>query len=66
MKKDYQAFVKQRDSELYYLGRAGDTACNNNFQIEYDYKTNQFYFKVRKEIDLESEKFVYVPLTNSP
>lgn len=59
LKKDYQAFVKQRDSELYYLGRAGDTSCNNNFQIEYDNKTNQFYFKVRKEINLENGKFVY-------
>lgn len=59
LKKDYQAFAKQRDSELYYLGRAGDTSCNNNFQIEYDNKINQFYFKVRKEIDLENGKFVY-------
>lgn len=58
MRNDYQAFVKQRDSELYYLGRAGDTTCNNNFQVKYDYKTNQFYFKVRKEIDLDNGKFV--------
>ena len=57
--KDYQAFVNQRDSELYFIGRAGDTACNNNFQLEYNKKNNQFYFKVRKEIDLEYCKYEY-------
>lgn len=59
LKKDYNKFVKKRDSEIYFLGRAGDGACNNNFQVEYSSKTNQFYFRVRKEIDLENEKFVY-------
>ena len=57
--KDYQVFVNQRDSELYFIGRAGDTACNNNFQLEYNKKNNQFYFKVRKEIDLEDGKYEY-------
>ena len=59
LKKDYEKFVEKRDSEIYFLGRAGDGACNNNFQVEYSSKTNQFYFKIRKEIDLENDKFVY-------
>ena len=58
LKKDYERFVEKRDSEIYFLGRAGDGACNNNFQVEYNSKTNQFYFKIRKEIDLENDKFV--------
>ena len=58
LKKDYEKFVEKRDSEIYFLGRAGDGACNNNFQVEYNSKTNQFYFKIRKEIDLENDKFV--------
>lgn len=57
--KDYQAFVKQRDSELYFIGRAGDTACNNNFQLEYNKENNKFYFKIRKEIDLNNSKYEY-------
>lgn len=57
--KDYKEFVKKRDSEIYYLGRAGDATCNNNFQVEYSSKINQFYFRIRKEIDLENNKFVY-------
>ena len=59
LKKDYKKFIKKRDSEIYFLGRAADNACNNNFQVEYNSKINQFYFRIRKEIDLENDKFVY-------
>lgn len=59
LQKDYKEFVKKRDSEIYFLGRAGDSACNNNFQVKYKFKTNQFYFRIRKEIDLDNNKFVY-------
>ena len=59
LQKDYDKFVKKRDSEIYYLGRAGDGACNTNFQVRYDSKINQFHFRIRKEIDLENDKFVY-------
>ena len=60
LQKNYKEFVKKRDSEIYYLGRAGDrSCCNNNFQVKYNSKINQFYFKIRKEIDLEDDKFVY-------
>ena len=59
LKKDYKEFIKKRDSEIYYLGRAGDNACNLNFQVEYSSRINQFYFRIRKEIDLDNDKFVY-------
>ena len=59
LQKDYSKFIKKRDSEIYFLGRAGDSSCNLNFQAEYNSKINQFYFKIRKEIDLDNDKFVY-------
>ena len=59
LQKDYSKFIKKRDSEIYFLGRAGDSSCNLNFQVEYNSKINQFYFKIRKEIDLDNDKFVY-------
>ena len=59
LQKDYRKFIKKRDSEIYFLGRAGDSSCNLNFQVEYNSKINQFYFKIRKEIDLDNDKFVY-------
>ena len=58
LRNDYSKFIKKRDSEIYFLGRAGDKTCNNNFQVEYNSKINQFYFRIRKEIDLEDDKFV--------
>ena len=59
LQKDYSKFIKKRDSEIYFLGRAADRTCNNNFQVEYNSKINQFYFRIRKEIDLDNDKFVY-------
>ena len=59
LQKDYSKFIKKRDSEIYFLGRAAEIACNLNFQVEYSSKINQFYFRIRKEIDLENDKFVY-------
>ena len=59
LQKDYSKFIKKRDSEIYFLGRAGDSSCNLNFQVEYNSKINQFYFKIRKEIDLDNDKFIY-------
>ena len=51
LKTDFSKFIEQRDSELFYVGRVSDTACNNNFQMRYNRKDNQFYFKIRKEIN---------------
>ena len=59
LQKDYKEFIEKRDSEIYFLGRADDNACNLNFQVEYSSKINQFYFRIRKEIDLDNDKFVY-------
>lgn len=59
LQKDYSKFIKKRDSEIYFLGRAGDNACNLNFQVKYNSKINQFYFRIRKEVDLDNDKFVY-------
>ena len=56
--KDYQKFVEQRDNEIFYVGRATETACNNNFQIRYNKKDNQFYLQIRKEINTVPDKYV--------
>ena len=59
LKTDYNKFVKQRDNELFFVGRAAETNCNNNFQLEYNPKKNNFRIKVRKEIDLDESKYEY-------
>ena len=58
LQTDYKKFVEQRDSELFYMGNATDTTCNNNFQMRYNRKDNQFYLKIRKEINTEEGKWV--------
>lgn len=59
LKTDYNKFVKQRDSELFFVGRAAETSNNLNFQLEYNPKKNNFRIKVRKEINLEDSKYEY-------
>ena len=58
LKTDYNKFKEQRDSELFYVGRASDISCNTNFQMRYNRKDNQFYFKIRKEINTVPDKHV--------
>ena len=58
LKTDFSKFVEQRDSEIFYVGRADETACNMNFQMEYNKKDNQFYLQIRKEIDTKPDKYV--------
>lgn len=59
LKTDYNKFIKQRDSELFFIGRAAEKSNNLNFQLEYNPKKNNFQVKVRKEIDLEESKYEY-------
>lgn len=59
LKTNKAKFRAQRDSEIFFIGRAKDTACNNNFQITYNKQNNRFDFKIRKEIDLENGKYVF-------
>ena len=59
LRKNLSKFRNKRDNEIYFIGRAGDSAGNNNLQLKYNRRLNQFYLKVRKEIDLENGKYVY-------
>lgn len=59
LKTDYNKFVKQRDSELFFVGRAVEISGNNNFQLVYNPKKNNFRIKLRKEMGLEDSKYEY-------
>ena len=58
LKTDFSKFIEQRDSELFYVGRVSDTACNLNFQMRYNKKDNQFYLQIRKEINTKPDKYI--------
>ena len=57
LQRDYGKFLEQRDSEIFYVGRADEKACNMNFQLKYNKKDNQFYLQIRKEIDTKQDRY---------
>lgn len=49
LKQDYEKFIKQRDSQMTFVGGREETACNLNLQLTYNQKNNQFNIKLRKD-----------------
>lgn len=49
LKTDYNKFLDQRDSQLFYVGAKAETACNQMLQLQFNPKSNQFYLKLRKD-----------------
>lgn len=45
----YNAFVKNRDKNILYVGSSNETYGNQMFQMTYDSNTDKFNVKVRKE-----------------
>ena len=64
LQKDYTAFVDRRDSQMSFVGSKDAPACNQQFQLRYNSKANQFELKMRKDFggfkDLKgSDRFVF-------
>lgn len=49
LKRNYAKFVEQRDSQMSFVGSKMETSGNQNLQLTYDSKTNQFSIKMRKD-----------------
>ena len=49
LQRDYDKFVEQRDSQMSFVGEKDKKACNQNLQLAYNRKTNQFTIKLRKD-----------------
>ena len=49
LQTDYEKFLEQRDSEIFFVGRAAEKACNNNFQIKYNKKDGTVEVEVIKQ-----------------
>ena len=61
LKQNITEFKLQRDSQLFYVGCKSETSCNQNLQLTYVNKINQFIIKLRKadnNID-NKDKYVY-------
>ena len=49
LKQNYNKFVKQRDSQMTFIGGKEEVCCNQNLQLTYNRKNNQFSIKLRKD-----------------
>jgi len=64
LKQNLDKFLKKRDNQIYIVGGKEEVCCNQNFQLVYDKKTNQFHIKVRKDFNGNKQlkgkdRFVY-------
>ena len=49
LQQSYSKFVAHRDSQLSYIGSKDERAGNQNLQLVFDPKYNQFHLKLRKD-----------------
>lgn len=64
LQRDYTAFVERRDSQMSFVGSKTEPSCNQQLQLRYNSKGNQFELKLRKDFgdfkDLKgSNRFVF-------
>ena len=63
LKQNRNKFIKQRDSQISYIGRKEEKSGNQMFQFSYNKKNNYYTFKIRKDFgkwksDRSSERYV--------
>lgn len=50
LKQNYDKFVEQRDSQMTFIGAKEEMCCNQNLQLTYNRKNNQFSIKLRRDL----------------
>ena len=64
LQRDYIEFVERRDSQMTFVGAKCEVSCNQQLQLKYNFKDNQFEVKMRKDFggfkELKgSDRFVF-------
>lgn len=54
--KNSEEFLNKRDNQIIFLGSRDETSCNQNFQLKYIAKINQFVLKIRKDFKYKTER----------
>lgn len=49
LQRDYIAFVERRDSQMSFVGSKSEPSCNQQLQLQYNSKNNQFELKLRND-----------------
>lgn len=50
LKRNYNQFIKRRDSQISFVGTKTETAGNQILQLSYNHKNNQFNIQLRRDI----------------
>ena len=62
-RKNLEEFLNKRDNQMVFMGSKHEKACNQNFQLKYISKINQFIIKMRKDFKYKNakgeERYVY-------
>ena len=56
LKRNYQKFKQKRDSQLSFVGCKSEPGCNQQLQLIFNPKNNQFKIKLRKDFGLKKSK----------
>ena len=56
LKRDYQKFKQKRDSQLSFVGCKSEPGCNQQLQLVFNPKNNQFKIKLRKDFGFKKSK----------
>ena len=55
-RQNLEEFLNKRDNQIVLIGSKDETGCNQNFQLKYISKINQFIIKMRKDFKYKNEK----------
>ena len=55
-RRNLEEFLNKRDNQIVFVGSKDETGCNQNFQLKYIAKINQFIIKIRKDFKYKNEK----------
>ena len=64
LKQNHDKFIEQRDSQITFIGAKEEVCCNQNLQLTYNRRDNQFSIKLRrdfggyKSVNIK-DKFIY-------
>ena len=56
LQRDYELFINQRDSQMFFIGSKTEKACNSNVQLTFNPKNNQFEIQLRKDFGFKTAK----------
>ena len=72
LKQNYDKFIEQRDSQMTFIGGKEEPCCNQNLQLTYNRKNNQFLIKLRRDfggyklVNIKNKVYLWKDLFQSP